>query len=91
MILRKGKPQKQNITNNEAETIKNLKNNKELMIMKEDKGNEMVVINSTDYEAKMVEHFTTTRCYKKLSKEPRARTIRDVTRIINKSSLHEGI
>ena len=59
--------------------------------MKEDKGNEMVVINSTDYEANMMEHFITTRCYKKLSKDPRERTIRDVTKIIKNSSLDEGI
>ena len=55
------------------------------MIMKVEKGNAMVVMNTTDYEAKMMEHLTTMRCYKKLSKDPRSRITRDVTKTINDS------
>ena len=91
MILRKGKPPKRNITKSEAVAIKTPKINKELMIMKENTANTMVVMNTTDYEANMMEHLTTIGCYKKLSKDPSARITRDVTRIINKSSLDEGI
>ena len=69
MILRQSKPPKRNINKSEAVAIKNSKNNKEIMIMKADKGNATVVMNTTDYETKMVEHLTTTRCYKKLTKD----------------------
>ena len=79
MILREGKMPKQNITKSEATAIKKLKTNKELMIMKADKGNAMVVMNTIDYEAKMMEHFTKTRCYKKISKDPRERITRYIT------------
>ena len=59
--------------------------------MKVEKGNAMVVMNTTDYEAKMMEHFTTTRCYKKLSKGPSTRITRYSTKTINDSLLDEGI
>ena len=59
--------------------------------MKADKGNATVVMNTTDYEAKMVEHLTTTGCYKKLTKDPGKSICRTVTKAIKESNLDKEI
>ena len=91
MILRKVNPPKHNITMNETTAIKDLKANKDIMIMKADKGNTTVVLNMSDYEAKMIEHLTTKGCYKKMTTNPSVRIIKEVIKAINDSSLDDGI
>jgi hypothetical protein len=53
LILKNAKPPKNNIIKNEHEAIKNLRNNKNIMILKADKGGATVVMNRMDYNTKM--------------------------------------
>jgi hypothetical protein len=46
--------------------LRNLRNNENIVILKADKGGATVVMNTMDYNTKMIEHLTTTGSYKKL-------------------------
>lgn len=67
-ILRKAKPPKSNISGEEAGTLRNLCTNKDIMVMKADKGNDTVKMDSEDYHNKMIEHLTPSGSYKKIGK-----------------------
>ena len=54
-ILRKAKPLKSNITRNERQELKKLKENKEVIVISADKGNATVVMNTDEYEEKIKE------------------------------------
>ena len=51
-ILRRAKPPRPNITRAERTAINQLRANKDIVIIKADKGNAIVVMNATDYEFK---------------------------------------
>lgn len=52
-ILRKCKPPKNNLSYQEFQSLKKLKNNEEIVILAADKGNATVVMNTIDYKNKM--------------------------------------
>ena len=58
------------------------------MVLKADKGNATVILKTEDYQRKMIEHLKS-RCYRKITKHPLKKVVRDVTLAIKKSSLDE--
>jgi hypothetical protein len=60
-----------NINIREATTLRSSRYNKEIMIMRVDKINETIIMNTHEYQAKMYKHLTTKGCYIKIRKNPR--------------------
>ena len=89
LILKNAKPPKNNISKNEHEAIKKLRNNKNIVILKADKGGATVVMNRMDYNTKMKEHLTTTGSYKKLENNPISKVIKVVKKAIKSFNLDE--
>jgi hypothetical protein len=89
LVLKNAKPPKNNINKNEHEAIKNLRNNKNIVILKADKGGATIVMNRMDYNTKMREHLTTTGSYKKLENNPISKVIKEVKKAIKASNLDE--
>ena len=73
LTLRRAKPPKPNITNEEYMALKELKKNDQIVILKVDKGGATVILNKEDYVAKMKTHLDLSECYKKLNKNPLCR------------------
>ena len=70
--------------------LKKLKDRKDVMVLKADKGNATVILKTEDYQRKMIEHIES-GFYREISKDPLNKVIRDVTAMIKMSSLDEGI
>jgi len=86
-ILRNSKPPSCNITKEEKISLNNLKKNKDIIILKVDKGNATVITNRAEYDRKMEDHTNNSGCYKILDTEHSAKILRDVTKKIKYSSL----
>jgi hypothetical protein len=78
-----------NISKEEVAALRGLRWNKNITILKVDKGNATVVLNTLDYVEKMMDHLTNNGSYKKLEKDPSNKVIKEVSRVINESSLDE--
>ena len=91
VILRRATPPKHNINKNEAAALKNMKTNNKIMIMKADKGNATVVMDTHDYLSKMEEHLTKGGSYTKLKKYPSTKIIKEVKKAIDDSTLDEDL
>jgi hypothetical protein len=89
VILRRSKPPRSNISTEERCALKNLRDNKDLAILREDKGGTTVVMNQTDYNSKKVEHLSQSGSYRKLTSNPITRIIREVRKAIKDTSLDE--
>ena len=89
VILRKAKPPKSNINNEERTVLKNLRNDDKLVILKAGKGGATILMNMDDYNKKMIEHLTKSGSYKKLDSNPIKKIIRQVKIDINSSNLDE--
>jgi PHD/YefM family antitoxin component YafN of YafNO toxin-antitoxin module len=87
VILRKSKPLRRNMSNEERTALKNLRNDKNLVILKVDKGGAIVLMNLSDYNRKMNEHLTLSGNYSKLNRNPIKKIIRQVKKAINSSNL----
>lgn len=87
-ILRNSKPPSNNILKEEKTTLNNLKNNKDITILKGDKGNATIIMNRSNYDSKMENHLNNSGCYKILNKVPSAKIIKDVTKKTKYSSLN---
>ena len=64
--MRKAKPIRNNIGHEEIEELKNIKCNRDIKILKVDKGNETIILYTRDYHKKMIVHLTTSGRYKRL-------------------------
>jgi hypothetical protein len=71
--------------------VRGLRLNMNITILKEDKGNTTMVLNTSDYVDKTLDHLTNNRRYKKLAKDPSTHVIKEVFLVINESSLHEDL
>ena len=91
VTLRRAKPPKPNISREESKSLRELKKNDHIVILKADKGGATVILNKEDYIAKMKSHLDSSGCYKKLNKNPLNRIIKGVNEAIKKSSLDEEI
>ena len=72
-LLRKAKLPKSNITQQERETIKSLKDNKDIMVIPADKGRAVVVMNTRKYKSKSEELLEDNKTYKKRKSNPTSR------------------
>jgi hypothetical protein len=89
MILRRAKPPMNKIGRDEFLALKNLKDSTNLVILKENKGGTIVIMNSEEYKTKMFEHLTLSGKYKRLIGNPITRITREVKKVIKDSNLDE--
>lgn len=84
------KPPKPNLSKDEALAIKRLNDNPHIIILKVDKGNSMVIMNTKDYESNPLDILSFSS-YKILPKYPINSTTQCVTKAINSSSIDATI
>ena len=65
-----------NISKEEKLALNNLKRNKKLIILNEDKGNATVIMDRFEYDKKMEEHLNNSGCYKILNKYPNTKILK---------------
>jgi hypothetical protein len=70
VILRRVKPPKNKITKEEFLALKSLNNNKNLVVLKANKGGVIVVTNKENYIEKMLDLINNNGSYKKFNKKP---------------------
>lgn len=66
-----------------------MKSNKDIIILKDDKGNAPVIMNRTQYNKKMEEHLNQSDCYKVIDKDRSNKIPREVSKKIKESSLEK--
>ena len=69
------------------EALKSLNNNKDIVVLKADKGGATVILNREDYRMKMLDHLENSGSYKKLAKNPLKKIRRVVAEAIKSSNL----
>jgi hypothetical protein len=90
LVLKNAKPPKKNITKDEVASLKILRDRKDIIILKVDKGNTIVVMKKEDYNQKMIEHLASGG-YRKVQRDPMNKFIRSVSLAIKNSSLDETL
>ena len=75
-VLKSAKPSQRNITQEEEEALEELKQDENIVILKADKGNSTVVMNSQEYDGKINCLLSDSSVYTKLSK-----TLNPITKI----------
>ena len=89
--MRKARPPRSNLDKKEQITrVKYLCNNDKIVVLKEDKGGAIIVMDKEDYILKMNEHINCSS-YKKLNSNPIFRVIKEVRMGIKESNLDEKI
>jgi len=76
--LRMAKPPRSNISKAEFEALKTLNKNRDVVVLKADKGGAAVLLDRSDYRNKMLDHLCNSGSYKKLSKNP----LKKVSRVV---------
>ena len=71
-ILSTAKPPRSNLSGELQKAVKNLREDRNIVILPADKGNATVILDQADYAAKM-EHFLEDRAYKKVQRNPTSR------------------
>ena len=71
-------------------TLRNLRNNEDIIVLKADKGNVAVILDREDYDKKMLDHLSASGSYKRLVRDPTKKIIAEVTKTIKNSSLDEN-
>ena len=89
-ILKNAKETRSNITKEEFRAIKELKQDKERIILTADKGVALVVLNKQDYVEK-AEHLLNQKTYKKIKEDPTSRQKAKLIRILKKTKAEGGI
>ena len=69
-MLMKSKPPESNLKRNEWKALRELKRNKEIVILNADKGKCLVVMDRSEYIRKMEEKLADEMTYKKIEKDP---------------------
>jgi hypothetical protein len=85
-ILRRSNPPKPNLTKEQFTSIHSLNDNPSILILKVDKGNATIIMNTVDYDAKMLDLLSSST-YKELHKNPINTITKLVTKSIKSSSL----
>jgi len=80
VILRKARPPKKNLNQEQLRALKNLRNKNDIVILKVDKGGATIVMNHEDYINKMKD-LCNSGSYKTLEKNP----ISKITRLVKKA------
>jgi len=93
--LRKAKPPKSNLSKEESLALRSLNQNKDIIVLKADKGGAAVILNKVDYRSKMFDHLHNSGSYKKLPRNPLKKVARNVALAIKSigslSSLHHKL
>lgn len=71
--------------------LKKLNENENIVILKANKGEATMISNKKDYIEKTNDHLNNSRCYKKLEKTPINCIMKDVSKAIKESTLHEEV
>eukprot|EP00253_Pinus_taeda_P003009 PITA_03009 len=79
VALRRAKPPQTNISKAEFEALKTLNQNRDVIVLKADKGGAVVILDRKDYRNKMLDHLCNSGSYKKLSKNPLKRVSRAIS------------
>ncbi|XP_048001897.1 uncharacterized protein LOC125238587 [Leguminivora glycinivorella] len=82
VILRRAKLPKSNTTTEERIALRNLKNNEDILVLKADKGNATVVMDTAAYDGKIRHLLDDDLVYKPVSYNPTARVTRRIRAII---------
>ncbi|KAK9874835.1 hypothetical protein WA026_005651 [Henosepilachna vigintioctopunctata] len=89
-ILQHARPPKSNIPYTERRALKDLRNNKDIIILPADKGNATTVLNTVDYHQK-VQDLLKPENYKMLKRDPTASILRKTNDLIKNSSIPEEL
>ena len=89
-ILRNSKPPPSNLSYQERQALKDLRNNENLIILPADKGNATVILNTTDYNQKMTELLSSDE-YKPIKNDPTTYLEKTTKQIISSSTLNDDI
>ena len=90
VIIRRAKPPKLNISCAERKALQNLRRNNQIKIVKADKGNTTVILDTDEYVRKMNDHLAC-GSYRKLTKDPGIAMCRSVTKAIKDSNIEDSI
>ncbi|XP_047998166.1 uncharacterized protein LOC125235611 [Leguminivora glycinivorella] len=82
VILRRAKLPKSNTTTEERIALRNLKNNEDILVLKADKGNATVVMDTAAYDGKIRHLLDDDLVYKPVSYNPTARVTRRIRAVI---------
>ena len=82
-ILKNSSRRRDNLSKTETAALNNLRNNTELTILPADKGNTMVVLNTTDYKQK-ISTLLEDPAYRRLAKDPTTTIERKTTLLLKK-------
>ena len=83
IVLRKAKPPKRNISKDEFLALKDLKDNLDIVILKADKGGEIIILDKSDYTNKTIDHLYNNDSYIKLNKNPIKKFNKEILTVIN--------
>ncbi|KAK5650122.1 hypothetical protein RI129_001151 [Pyrocoelia pectoralis] len=89
-ILKNAHLPKQNITKAQKSHLKELKNNKDILILRADKGNSTVIVNTSDYNEKMMDLLNSNE-YKKSNSNPTTYLEKRTKTLINSTNLSDEI
>jgi hypothetical protein len=70
--------------------LKSLSNNKNLVVLKEDKGGVVFIMNKDNYIEKMLDHLNNSGSYKKLNKNPLNKIAREVSNAIKLRNINDN-
>ena len=82
-ILRNAKLPKYNLSREERKTIKDLKSDKDILILKADKGNKTVIMGRNEYDKKLFNTLNDQNTYKVLEKDPRKMCETNMKRLLS--------
>ncbi|XP_075980176.1 uncharacterized protein LOC142979382 isoform X1 [Anticarsia gemmatalis] len=82
VILRKSKVPASNTTAEERQALKLIRDNRDILVLKADKGNATVVMNTTDYQQKVRDLLCDNKVYKPVSYNPTTRVTRRIRTLI---------
>ncbi|KAI5641210.1 hypothetical protein NE865_06474 [Phthorimaea operculella] len=86
VVLRQSKPPTSNISQQEIAAIKDLRNDDSIYVLKADKGNATVVLNTSEYDGKLKALLSDEKTYKPVDYNPTARVTRKTIDLVKECS-----
>ena len=62
--------------------LRSLRNNDNIIVLREDKGNAIIILDREEYDTKMLEHLSTSGSYRRLNNDPMKKIVNEVTKTI---------
>lgn len=81
-MLRKSRPPKPNMPVGELRALRELRNNRDVLVLPADKGNATVIVDTIDYENKIAQLLNDEATYKKVNYNPTSRVSTKVNRLL---------